>query len=323
MVEKRDLLELAAKYHVALPHRIRQYLNDRGIPDVLVDFYLLGWNSVRITIPVFNREGKPVFFKLARDPQSRLNEPKMLASPGGYAELYGWNQVLAKPARIVICEGEFDRLVLENNGFPAVTSTGGAGTFRPEWANEFESIPEVCICFDRDEAGQSGALRVGRMIRHAKLIELPEEVGIGGDVTDFFVRLGKTKDDFLRLMELARPAPEPEPKETPAYIPSHAVDSAFGARVERVKRELPIADVIGQYVRLRHSYDHFTGLCPFHEDHNPSLTVYPATGTFHCFACRAHGDAIGFLMKIESLGFRQALEVLERLRNERSNQTDN
>src|SRR5229473_2102680 len=53
----RDLLDLATQYHQALPGRIRAYLNGRGIPDLLIDFHLLGWNGWRITIPVFNREG--------------------------------------------------------------------------------------------------------------------------------------------------------------------------------------------------------------------------------------------------------------------------
>jgi DNA primase len=75
----------------------------------------------------------------------------MLATRGSYVELYGWGHVLAKPPQIIICEGEFDRFVLESKGFRAVTSTGGAGTFREEWAKEFEDIPEVYICFDRDK----------------------------------------------------------------------------------------------------------------------------------------------------------------------------
>src|SRR5712692_9837736 len=123
----RDLADLATKYHQALPGRIRAYLNARGIPDLLIDFHLLGWNNWRITIPVFNRQGELAFFKLARDPEDTTPGPKMMTTPGAYAELYGWDQVLKKPAQIVICEGEFDRLVLEARGFFAATSTGGAG----------------------------------------------------------------------------------------------------------------------------------------------------------------------------------------------------
>src|SRR6266852_1572454 len=130
MATHSDLLDLAIKYHEELPDRIRQYLNDRGIPDAIIDSHLLGWNGLRITIPIYDRKGKVVYFKLAKDPEEKVAGPKMLASPGTTVELYGWDRVIAQPSPLVICEGEFDRLVLEANGFAAVTSTGGAGAFR-------------------------------------------------------------------------------------------------------------------------------------------------------------------------------------------------
>src|SRR5713226_8475796 len=158
MATHSDLLDLALQYNKDLPPRIRQYLNDRGIPDAIIDSHLLGWNGLRITIPIYDRKGEVVYFKLAQDPEDKTGR-KMLASPGTTVELYGWDRVAAQTSPLVICEGEFDLLVLEANGFAAVTSTGGAGTFRAEWAGEFESISEVYICFDRDPAGRRGAIR--------------------------------------------------------------------------------------------------------------------------------------------------------------------
>src|SRR5437867_10002405 len=124
------LLDPATRYHEALPGRIRQYLNpQRGIPDLLIDAHQLGWDGTRITIPIFNREGELAFFKLAKDPEDRSDSPKMLATPGARAELYGWEDVRHVPEEIIICEGEFDRLALKAQGFRAVTSTGGARVF--------------------------------------------------------------------------------------------------------------------------------------------------------------------------------------------------
>lgn len=318
MFKKIESNYLAQIYHRNLPVRIRAYLNRRGIPNELVNRYLLGWDGQRITIPIFNRAGKLAFFKLAKDPDDPLPGPKMIATRGANAELYGWDWILAKPASIIICEGEFDRLVLESHGFAAVTSTAGAGTFRGEWAKEFLLISEVYICFDRDEAGQKGALRVGRMIPHAKLITLPEEVGQGGDVTDFFVRLKKEKEGFLKLMEEAQPAPSSRPQPPPALAvfpdSSPKSNDALNHRVERIKSRVPVATIIGQYVSLKSSGHSFIGLCPFHEDHHPSLVVYPATGTFHCFGCQRHGDVIEFLMEIEHLSFSQALDALDQIK---------
>jgi DNA primase len=316
MTDHSDLSTLATAYHKTLPRRIREYLNARGIPHPIIDRHLLGWNGWRITVPIFNRAGELVFFKLAKEPEDQTDSPKMLAAPGSAAELYGWEAVLSRPDRIIICEGEFDRLVLEAHGFPAVTSTGGAGTFHPEWVEEFARIPKVYICFDRDEAGRAGALRVGRLIPQAKIVELPEEVGEGGDVTDFFVRLGATREDFDALLETASPAPPVQGPTPPTDQASPPVTiSHSNERVERLKREVPIADVIGQYVPLHPSGKNLVGHCPFHEDHRPSFTVFPVTGTFHCFGCRKHGDVITFVREIERLGFADTLDVLDRFKS--------
>jgi len=236
----------------------------------------------------------------------------MMTTPGAYAELYGWGELLKKPPQIIICEGEFDRLVMEAKGFTAITSTGGAGVFRSEWASELTSIPEVYVCFDNDEAGRAGAARVGRLIPHARIIELPEDVGKSGDVTDFFVRLSKTRAEFETLMERALPAlPEPP---SPTRVSDASIlrttDNTQRHRIECIKRERPIADVVGRYVKLSKFGNRFTALCPFHEDRTPSFTVFPATGTFHCFGCSKHGDVITFVREIEGLGFGQALDRL-------------
>src|SRR5213594_3569452 len=59
------------------------------------------------------------------------------------------------------------------------------------------------MCFDNDAAGRQGAERVARLIPRARVVRLPEEVGGGGDVTDFFVRLGRSREDFVGLLDTA------------------------------------------------------------------------------------------------------------------------
>jgi DNA primase len=304
-----NLTDLARRFHRELPERIRAYLNARGIPDEMIDLNLIGWNGWRITIPIFNREGELVFFKQTRDPEDKTDSPKMIAWPKGHLELYGWENLKGNPSQIIICEGEFDRLVLETKGFEAVTSTGGARSFKKEWAKAFESIPEVYICFDNDEAGRKGALRVTRFVPQAKLVELPNEVGESGDVTDFFVRLGRNREDFLKLLQDAKQAPS-EP-DTPRLAAKTGNSDSRG-RIDRIKNDNPIVQVIGRYVELRPSGSNLVGLCPFHEDRIPSFTVYPITGTFHCYGCGKHGDVISFVGWIEHLNFGQVLDALDR-----------
>jgi DNA primase len=310
MPNTTDLQELALRYHKALPARIRAHLNKRGVSDLLIDFHLLGWNGNRITIPVSNSAGEIVFFKLAKDPEDQVPGPKMMATRGAHAELYGWEHLLKKPTQVVICEGEFDRLVLEGQGFAAVTSTGGAGVFRREWASYFQPIPDVYVCYDRDQAGVSGAENVSRLIPHARIVELPEDVGESGDVTDLFVRLGKRREEFLKLMEQALPLP-PVPPPSPAALRNTPFDTPLRRRIEEIKERVGIEQVVGSRVKLEDRGNYLVGLCPFHEDKNPSLAVYPRRGFFTCFACGKRGDVITFIRDFEQLGFLEALDRLD------------
>lgn len=309
-----DDLALAKQYHRNLPVRIRDYLRyQRGIADAVIDLHLLGWNGNRITVPVFNRTGALAFFKLAKDPEGQSSSPKMLVPAGAHAELYGWERVLANPERIVICEGEFDRLVVETQGFAAVTSTGGALTFRPEWAEAFMEIPKVYICFDNDAAGRAGSERVAQLILHARIVRLPAEVGEGGDVTDYFVSMAKGREEFEKLLEAAQPLPK-EKRAMPAGSEPLRVVGPMDEEVDRLKSLVAIEDIIARYVSLRRTgQNYLIGRCPFHPDRTPSFVVYPQTQSFYCFGCRGHGDVLSFLMRMEHLTFPEALKVLREI----------
>ena len=71
-----------------------------------------------------------------------------------------------------------------------------------------------------------------------------------------------------------------------------------------------IVAVVGEYVDLKKSGSSYVGLCPFHNDKNPSFSVSESRGTFRCFACNEGGDVISFIMKIENVGFMEALKIL-------------
>jgi len=80
--------------------------------------------------------------------------------------------------------------------------------------------------------------------------------------------------------------------------------------VREVKSRLDIAEVIGDYVVLRKSGQTYWGKCPFHNEKTPSFSVSPERQTFHCFGCGKGGDVYTFIMEIENLEFREALERL-------------
>ena len=80
--------------------------------------------------------------------------------------------------------------------------------------------------------------------------------------------------------------------------------------IDRVKESTDIVDLIGQYVSLKKAGVNFIGICPFHNEKTPSFNVSPARQMFHCFGCQKGGDALGFLMEHEGLGFVEAVEKL-------------
>jgi DNA primase len=78
-----------------------------------------------------------------------------------------------------------------------------------------------------------------------------------------------------------------------------------------VRDKSPIADVIGEHVQLRNAGGgNLKGICPFHDEKSPSLSVSPARGVFYCFGCGAGGDVIRFLERIEHLSFGEAVDRL-------------
>ena len=77
-----------------------------------------------------------------------------------------------------------------------------------------------------------------------------------------------------------------------------------------IKEAAPIAEVIGQYVRLNQRGRYLVGLCPFHTEKTPSFTVYPERNIFHCFGCGAGGNVFSFLMQHLRLSFPEAAAEL-------------
>ena len=80
--------------------------------------------------------------------------------------------------------------------------------------------------------------------------------------------------------------------------------------IEEVRAANDIIDVIGNYVNLKRRGASYQGLCPFHHEKTPSFSVTPDKQIFHCFGCGVGGNVIRFIMKIENIGFTEAVEFL-------------
>ena len=77
--------------------------------------------------------------------------------------------------------------------------------------------------------------------------------------------------------------------------------------IEKVKSALNIVNVIETFTRLHKTGANYKGVCPFHDDHSPSMVVSPSRQTYHCFVCGASGDVISFVQHHLNLSFIEAL----------------
>ena len=83
--------------------------------------------------------------------------------------------------------------------------------------------------------------------------------------------------------------------------------------IEEIIARNDIVEVVSEYVRLtKRSGANQFGLCPFHSEKTPSFSVSPDKQIYHCFGCGKGGNVIGFIMEIENLSFRDAVEFLAR-----------
>lgn len=87
----------------------------------------------------------------------------------------------------------------------------------------------------------------------------------------------------------------------------------WDALKQRVREANDIVDVVGGYLALTPAGSGtFKALCPFHDDHNPSMTVDPRRQRFKCWACGKGGDVFTFVQEHDRVDFREALELLAR-----------
>ena len=93
------------------------------------------------------------------------------------------------------------------------------------------------------------------------------------------------------------------PAQQPASLPRDDIK-------ERVRDAVDIVDVVGSYMTLRRAGKAMVGLCPWHDDSRPSLQVNPERQTYRCWVCDVGGDVFNFLMRMEKIEFREALEQL-------------
>lgn len=187
---------------------LRTLKQKRGLTLRTVKMYQIGWDHSAAkgegayTIPIRDMAGELVNVRRYQ-PNPTGDRRKIWSVDGmGTPTLFPCDQM--ENDAIVICEGEMDALLTIQNGIPAVTRTGTADHWKPEWSQLFRG-KRVYICHDMDKKGQHANRKISAELRRKAdsitVVTLPyeETEKDGMDLTDFWME-GHSRADFLQLI---------------------------------------------------------------------------------------------------------------------------
>lgn len=201
----RELMDLTGPLRDVLATR-------RGFTDDTLKRFQLGWNGDRVTIPIYDEHNTLVNFRLYKwnsdnDQYKLTNYTDELGNTYGEVRIFGIeNLVNDDIVELVWSEGETDRIMSEQHGFPTACPTSGAGSWRNEWSKLFRAKKRVYICQDNDEAGRIASKKIAEKISRvceAYIVKWPEDYPEKGDITDWYVKMGHSAEDFKKLLESA------------------------------------------------------------------------------------------------------------------------
>lgn len=323
-------------------------LDERHIsPLVMVDARLsIDVEKAELAIPVIDTDGTVLFYKYRRSPWNG-GGPKYRYEAGSTAALYGAETLknLQPGEEVVITEGELDALALRSLGYHTVSSTGGSGTWRQEWSDLLKEF-NVVICYDADQAGVEGALRVAAMTPHARIARLP--VAHGKDPTDIVssgnqvaleaALLGARKFKvpahgterrlkYLKLLDVSlyevRKGIMQDPDDTPFLIDmaitwtEREIDIEKDAEKYKHREKLDgklASDIemaktfpISELIKVNRERKAF---CPGHREDTPSLHIYPDNHAYCFGGCAKRYDAIDVYRALHNCDTKTAVASL-------------
>ncbi len=107
-----------------------------------------------------------------------------------------------------------------------------------------------------------------------------------------------------KIGRLFRPIRQPKPR----------IERFSPTELDSLRMKVSLAELVGEVVKLKPSgKEELKGLCPFHREKTSSFFVVPEKGFYHCFGCGAHGDAVGFVMRIHNMDYVRAVRYLQNL----------
>lgn len=80
--------------------------------------------------------------------------------------------------------------------------------------------------------------------------------------------------------------------------------------INTIRSNADIVEIIGDYLELKQKGRNYVAICPFHDDHTPSLVVSKERQIFNCFTCKTGGNVFSFVMKYENVSFPEAIKIV-------------
>lgn len=213
--------------------------NKRGLTLETIKTHRLGFDSDRVWIPILDSSN--VIVNVRKYKPGAIKD-KMIPYAPGYNKARLFPVVGDETEWVVLTEGEMDCLVLRQYGFPGHTTTGGADT----WLEEFTEAlagKRVFICYDADAAGKKAsrsiAMKLVARCPEVRIVALPLRGNKDEkDITNYFVDLGHTGEDFEKLLEQSevianhvKELPEPPEEIIDIHMSEIGEDRLVGRRV--------------------------------------------------------------------------------------------
>lgn len=184
-------------------------ISERGLEPETLTAFEIGWDQDRkcYAIPIRGEDGEILNVR-----RYQFNPPKGRRKMWGVTgmntpRLYPMSVFDDDPKEIIVCEGEWDALLTNQMGFPAVTRTASAITWDAAWGEYFKDRI-VYVCHDRDKAGDQANTKVAKALRRVakevRVIELPYEwrEKHGKDLSDYWLE-GHDEAEFRALLDSA------------------------------------------------------------------------------------------------------------------------
>ncbi len=184
-------------FHESIWENDRHYFYNRGITDDTIRRFRLGYYNNFYTIP-FYMDGTFKQIQLRRD------SPKLITNYyKGVGPVLFNSDILRLTNKIYFTEGIIGAIILAQLGIPAVSMNIGSEGFMPEWVKYFVRQKEIYLLFDRDSAGDFGAIRTATILGEyrCKIYNFWGAEGKGYAVDDFLLDNANNVDELMDLVE--------------------------------------------------------------------------------------------------------------------------